>query len=227
MAMQLPHQLLISIADSECEVVQWEGIQRTLTLRVTKDALPEVGLLHFSGVTFVHFPHALSLESIVAYTQATASSVREFPNLAERIDMDEAAIVFYDAWHQSHGCIIARTCHYQIVLQPVASTNAFDLAHPLPFAIEPLNLIAIWNVLNILTVSFDRLGSYELTHGESAAKDALHLFLQPALVGDIAHARFILARVLDEQAPALSVYLEETPDDQLGLRYWDGPQPTQ
>lgn len=62
------------------------------------------------------------------------------------------------------------------------------------------DLIEVWKVLEILTVSFDKMGSYWPSYGEEAAKQALHEFIDPPLVQRIMRARGILVEPLPPEA---------------------------
>ena len=93
--------------------------------------------------------------------------------------------------------------------------------HIVPTNIE--QLVPIWNVLENLTVSLDRLGEYERIHGQEAAKAALHAFVNPALFQKIAQARHMLVSILEKHDPSLMDYLERLADDETNIGYWDGP----
>ena len=84
-------------------------------------------------------------------------------------------------------------------------------------------LIPIWNVLENMTVSLDRLGEYERIHGEEAAKAALHAYINPELCWKIAQARQVLVSILEEHDSSLLDYLERLTDDEENIGYWDGP----
>jgi hypothetical protein len=84
------------------------------------------------------------------------------------------------------------------------------------------SLIQVLNVLEVLTVSLDRLGAYELSHGEEAAKEALHQFVGPVIVQKIAEARALMTGILENCDPAIMERLELLDEREMG--YWDGPK---
>ncbi len=84
-------------------------------------------------------------------------------------------------------------------------------------------LIEVWKVLEILTVSWDRMGSYWLAHDEDAAKDALHEFMNPTLFERISHARSLVVSMLEYHAPVILDYLEKMSENESEMGYWNGP----
>jgi len=60
----LPPSLMRYLPDSELEILSWDGAPRELTIRITKDIGPEVGLIRFSGVTHVNLPPQLGIAGI-------------------------------------------------------------------------------------------------------------------------------------------------------------------
>jgi hypothetical protein len=81
------------------------------------------------------------------------------------------------------------------------------------------DLLAIWKVLESLTVSLDRLGSYESQHGREAGKIALRQYFDNDLFRDIASARKLLRGELVKQYPTIEPHLEmlaESPE----IKYW-------
>jgi hypothetical protein len=84
-------------------------------------------------------------------------------------------------------------------------------------------LIEIWKVLEILTVSSDRIGHFWLEHGEDAAKDAIHQYMGPRMSGKLAQARSLIISVMENHDPAIMDRLEELSDNEAEMGYWDGP----
>ncbi len=85
-------------------------------------------------------------------------------------------------------------------------------------------LIEVWRVLNVLTVSTDRLSEYWRVHGEEAAKEAIVNFTGPRMSAQIANARALMADVLEKQDPTMAERLDAMGEDEVELDYWDGPQ---
>ncbi len=84
-------------------------------------------------------------------------------------------------------------------------------------------LIEVWKVLEILTVSWDRMGSYWLAHDEDAAKDALHEFMNPTRFERISHARSLVVAMLEDHDPVILDYLEKMSENESEMGYWNGP----
>lgn len=60
----LPKDLMKNISDSEVEVLSWSAESQELKLLIEKELGPESGIITFSGVSLVHMPPRISLESI-------------------------------------------------------------------------------------------------------------------------------------------------------------------
>jgi hypothetical protein len=88
---------------------------------------------------------------------------------------------------------------------------------------EEEKLIEVWKVLEALTVSMDRIGTYWLAHGEEAAKQALHEYMNPAVNKRIAIARHLITGVLEARDPKMRRRLEEIAGNESDIPYWDGP----
>ena len=88
---------------------------------------------------------------------------------------------------------------------------------------EKAQLVEVWKVLEVLTVSLDRMGSYWLAHDEDAAKDALHNFMGATLFEKISHARGLVVSMLDNHDPAIIHALEEMSENESKMGYWNGP----
>jgi len=84
------------------------------------------------------------------------------------------------------------------------------------------DLLEIWKVLEVLTVSLDRLGEFELIHGEGPAKEALHRFMGPGQCSKIAHTRKLMTELLINCDPALDKLTEELAENEVAMGYWDG-----
>jgi hypothetical protein len=94
---------------------------------------------------------------------------------------------------------------------------------------EKEQLIEVWKVLEVVTVSLDRMGSYWLAHDEDAAKDALHEFMNPTRFEKISHARSLVVSMLSDHDPAIIPHLEKMSENESEMGYWNGPlhQPAQ
>ena len=92
-----------------------------------------------------------------------------------------------------------------------------------PCEIDLDNLIEVWKVLEILTVSLDRLGMYWLQYGESEAKNALHDFMTPVMAQKIANARSLTIDILETCDSSIPNELEVLSEVALQSEYWDGP----
>ncbi|HEY0606321.1 MAG TPA: hypothetical protein VGD58_25585 [Herpetosiphonaceae bacterium] len=86
------------------------------------------------------------------------------------------------------------------------------------------SLLEVWKVLEVLTVSLDRMGEYWRIHGEEAAKQALHEFVGPDLFEKIADARTRMVVMLQAHDPQIREHMEQLAEDEAQLGYWDGPQ---
>ncbi|HEY0738687.1 MAG TPA: hypothetical protein VGD69_27460 [Herpetosiphonaceae bacterium] len=86
------------------------------------------------------------------------------------------------------------------------------------------DLLEVWKVLEVLTVSLDRIGEYWRIRGEEAAKQALHEFIGPQLFEKIADARGRMVTILEAHDPQIMEHLEQLAEDEAQLGYWDGPQ---
>lgn len=83
-------------------------------------------------------------------------------------------------------------------------------------------LLNVWTVLQTLTVSFDRIGSYAAIRDEFRARDALWAFIEPRLFERIATARGQLAAILEEADAEAHELLEHLADDEDAMGYWRG-----
>lgn len=84
-------------------------------------------------------------------------------------------------------------------------------------------LIEVWKVLEALTVSLDRMGTYWLFHGEEAAKEALHQYIGPAMNERIASARYLMVGILESHDPDVMERLEALAENENDIGYWEGP----
>jgi hypothetical protein len=83
--------------------------------------------------------------------------------------------------------------------------------------------IEVWKVLEILTVSLDRLGTYWRTHGEEEGKQALHLFFTPELPRGISLARTSIISVMERHEANIREHLEILAENEADMGYWNGP----
>jgi hypothetical protein len=88
---------------------------------------------------------------------------------------------------------------------------------------EREKLVEVWKVLEVLTVSLDRLGMYQVFNGEEAAKEALHRFIGPAISEKIADARYLMVSILESRDPKIGDRLEEMAENEQEMGYWNGP----
>lgn len=86
------------------------------------------------------------------------------------------------------------------------------------------DLIAVWKVLETLTVSLDRMGHFWLVRGEDAAKEALHKFMRPVMFDTIAQARQTLVTMLEGCDPTILEQLELLSADEREMGYWQGSE---
>lgn len=86
-------------------------------------------------------------------------------------------------------------------------------------------LIDVWKVLEALTVSMDRMGSYWIGHSEQAKLtfDALSEYLSPDMVGRIADARRLVVDILESEAPNEVDHIEKLAEDEAAIGYWQYP----
>src|SRR5262245_43005706 len=112
--MELPSALLHVLADSECELLAWDGQRHELALRVTKDALPETGVVCFTDVQYVQLAQHLTIEGM---SIVPPSELDRHPLAAQfHYDLapDDVVVILRDSWDQSHGFVVAATCSYAI-----------------------------------------------------------------------------------------------------------------
>ena len=88
------------------------------------------------------------------------------------------------------------------------------------------DLIAVWKVLEALTVSLNRMGHYGIIHGEDAAKEALLTFMRPPMFDKIARARRTLVTMLESCDPAIREHLEMLASNEAEIGYWQGSERT-
>jgi hypothetical protein len=88
---------------------------------------------------------------------------------------------------------------------------------------ELADLIAVWKVLEMLTVSLDRIGTYEYRYGEDAGKNALDQFMNPKGVQKISSARMILKEFMQQHDPNMRDRLEILAENEEDIGYWNGP----
>ena len=93
-----------------------------------------------------------------------------------------------------------------------------------PHSTDLDSLIEIWKVLELLTVSSNRVGHFWLEHGEDAAKEALHQYMGPPIFRKLAQARKLIISVMENYDPAIMDRLEELADNEAEMGYWDGPK---
>ena len=95
---ELPPTLLQYLADSELEVVSWDG--STLVLKVRKEIGPEDGLLTFTGVSHVNLPPMLTIEGIqiAPPDQIPRSHFEMYRPSDKRLDDNERLFVIAGSW---------------------------------------------------------------------------------------------------------------------------------
>jgi hypothetical protein len=106
--MKLPDLLLDKLADSEFEVICWDGEQARLSARLTKDAKKETGVITFSGVVHICLEPRLTLSCL------RLASPGEMP---VEVASDEQAVVMEGSWGEKCW-IIAEQLTYEIISDP-------------------------------------------------------------------------------------------------------------
>jgi hypothetical protein len=86
------------------------------------------------------------------------------------------------------------------------------------------NLIEVWKVLEMLTVSIDRIGHFQSVKGDAAGNDALLAFIGPDVARMIAQARRLAVNVLEKHIPTIHEELENLVENEVEMKYWNGPQ---
>ena len=81
---------------------------------------------------------------------------------------------------------------------------------------------AIWSILEALTVSLDKIGSYEAYRGTEAGMTALHAYFTPELFHRIAYARRTMVDSMIAADPGWDEELERLTDDRVTIGYWQG-----
>lgn len=90
--------------------------------------------------------------------------------------------------------------------------------------VDSETLIEVWKVLEMLTVSLDRLGEYERDCGQEAAKNALDKFIGGLTFDRIAHARSLMVSILEQCDPTIRERLEMMAEHEDEIGYWNGPE---
>lgn len=96
---------------------------------------------------------------------------------------------------------------------------------PMESAFVPLSLrdaLDIWSVLEALTVSLDKLGSYQAQHGAEAGSRALNRYFQPKLFRRIANARRKIAEAFIEADSRWDEKLDQLAENEAEIGYWQG-----
>jgi|GEM_PF-2579529 len=88
------------------------------------------------------------------------------------------------------------------------------------------HLIEIWKVLEMITGSMRRLGHYQLSQGEDAAKDAIHSFMGPVVFRKVANARTLIVSIIEGCDSNMSILLDSLAEDKNDIGYWEGPNLT-
>jgi hypothetical protein len=85
-----------------------------------------------------------------------------------------------------------------------------------------IQLIEVWKTLNTLTVSLDRIGTFQAFHGEQKGKEALSEYFEPKLVRRIAASRRMVTSILESADATLLEKMGDMADDEEAMGYWDG-----
>jgi hypothetical protein len=136
--MELPPALLRVLADSECDLLAWDGQRRELALRVTKDALPQTGVVRFTDVQYVQLAQHLTIEGI---SIVSPSQLGQHPLAAQfhyELAPDDVVVILWDSWDQSHGFVVAASCTYEIIDEQSAHDQVLDhwIAHELTIVLN-------------------------------------------------------------------------------------------
>lgn len=83
-------------------------------------------------------------------------------------------------------------------------------------------LIEAWKVLETLTVSLARIGSFSAEHGRDAAMRALYAYAEDGLFHEVSTARAMLLEALSKSDAAIEDRLENIAGSS-SLRYWRPP----
>jgi hypothetical protein len=84
-------------------------------------------------------------------------------------------------------------------------------------------LIEIWKVLEAVTVSLDRIGSYEADVGREVARDALYDFFSSGLFKQVASARRSAVDLIEAADPLAAGTLDSLAEDGVSVNYWSPP----
>lgn len=84
-------------------------------------------------------------------------------------------------------------------------------------------LVEIWKVLESLTVSLDRIGSYESRVGRDPARDALYDFFRSGLFKQVSAARTTAVDLIEAADPSAAAKLDALAEDGVSVRYWNPP----
>lgn len=87
---------------------------------------------------------------------------------------------------------------------------------------ELQNLIDVWKVLEMLTVSLDRLGTYERTHGKEAGTEALDQFINSEVANKISTARSLIVQIMEQHDIDIRDRLEVLAENEEEIGYWRG-----
>jgi len=89
MTAELPQILIKNLADAEAEVVSWSGQTQELVLQIRKEIGPELGQVHFLGVSRVELAPRLTLSGITV-SSSTSSGITAEPG--------ETVFQLHEAW---------------------------------------------------------------------------------------------------------------------------------
>jgi hypothetical protein len=89
---------------------------------------------------------------------------------------------------------------------------------------EKKKLIEIWQALESLVVSIDRIGSYEVDNGKEAALKALDSYFVPENCNKIAHARMLINELIETEFPGTDKELEEMAENEKLIGFWQYPR---
>jgi hypothetical protein len=111
----VPHALLRNLADSELEVLTWDGTEDVLLLRIIKDAGPESGVARLNGVTHVNLPPHLEVETIKVggVNDLPAHYFGTYSPHDHGLDSKERVYFFHGSWGEQFF-VIAESLEYTI-----------------------------------------------------------------------------------------------------------------
>lgn len=109
-----PIALLRYLADSDLQVVSWDGSTAVLLLKLTKEIGPETGIIKFSGVSHVNLPPLLGISGIERKhrDELPIDFLNAYRPNDRSLDAEEMAYLIHGSWGEEF-VVIAQQIEYE------------------------------------------------------------------------------------------------------------------